>query len=116
MRGFDNDVFSFSIGGFFQGHSSFEISKDGEAYSFRHSQSHLLEQGENQGILDKTQVDALMAFLCDLGTDDWFTYYDSPVLDDEQWSLFDGHGSHGGSNAYPKGFEKLCLCQARAFN
>lgn len=115
MRGFDNDVFSFSIGGFFQGHSSFEISKDGEACSFRHSQSHLLEQGENQGILDKTQVDALMAFLCDLGTDDWFTYYDSPVLDGEQWSLFDGHGSHGGSNAYPKGFEKLLKYLADEF-
>lgn len=115
MRGFDNDVFSFSIGGFFQGHSSFEISKDGKAYSFRHSQSHLLEQGENQGILDKTQVDALMAFLRDLGIDDWFTYYDSPVLDGEQWSLFDGHGSHGGSNAYPKGFEKLLKYLADKF-
>ena len=42
-----------------------------------------------------------------LGSNDWFTYCNSPVLDGEQWSLFDGHSSHGGSNAYPKGFEKL---------
>lgn len=115
MRGFDNDVFSFSIGGFFQGHSSFEISKDGEAYSYRHSQLHLLKQGDDQGTLDKAQVDTLMAFLRDLGTNDWFTYYDSPVLDGEQWSLFDGHSSHGGSNAYPKGFEKLLKYLADEF-
>lgn len=115
MRGFADGVFSFSIGGFFQGYSSFEISKDGGAYSYRHSQSHLLEQGDNRGILNKTQVDALMAFLRDLGTDDWFTYYDSPVLDGEQWSLFDEHGSHGGSNAYPKGFEKLLRYLADKF-
>lgn len=80
MRGFDNGVFSFSVGGFFQGRSSFEISKDGEAYSYRHSHSHLLEQGDNQGILSKTQVDALMAFLRDLGTDDWFTYYKCELI------------------------------------
>lgn len=42
-----------------------------------------------------------------LGSNDWFTYCNSPVLDGEQWSLFDGHSPHGGSNAYPKGFEKL---------
>lgn len=115
MREFDNVVFSFRIGGFFQGYSSFEISKDGEAYSYRHSQSHLLEQEDNQGKLDKTQVDTLMTFLRDLGADDWFTYYDSPVLDGEQWSLFDGHSSHGGSNAYPKGFEKLLKYLADEF-
>lgn len=63
MRGFADGVLSFSISGFSQGYSSFEISKDGGAYSYRHSQSRLLEQRENQGILNKTQVDALMAFL-----------------------------------------------------
>ena len=63
MRGFADGVLSFSISGFSQGYSSFEISKDGGAYSYRHSQSRLLEQRENQGILNKTQADALMAFL-----------------------------------------------------
>ena len=29
------------------------------------------------------------------------------MLDGNQWQLFDGCRSHEGSNAYPKGFEKL---------
>ena len=48
-----------------------------------------------------------MAFLRDLGIHNWFSSYYSPVLDGEQWWLFDEHRSHEGSNAYPKGFEKL---------
>lgn len=55
----------------------------------------------------KEQVDKLMAFLRDLGARDWFSSYYSPVLDGEQWRLFDGRRSYEGSNAYPKGFEKL---------
>lgn len=55
----------------------------------------------------KAQVDKLMAFLRDLGARDWFSSYYSPVLDGEQWRLFDGRRSYEGSNAYPKGFEKL---------
>lgn len=48
-----------------------------------------------------------MAFLRDLGIRNWFSSYYSPALDGEQWRLFDGHRSHEGSSAYPKGFEKL---------
>ena len=48
-----------------------------------------------------------MAFLRDLGARDRFSSYHSPVLDGKQWQLFDGCRSHEGSNAYPKGFEKL---------
>lgn len=55
----------------------------------------------------KAQVGKLMAFLRDLGARDWFSSYYSPVLDGEQWRLFDGHRSYEGSSAYPKGFEKL---------
>lgn len=55
----------------------------------------------------KAQVDKLMAFLRDLGARDWFSSYYSPVLDGEQWRPFDGRRSYEGSNAYPKGFEKL---------
>lgn len=55
----------------------------------------------------KAKVDKLVAFLRDLGTRDRFSSYYSPVLDGKQWQLFDGCRSHEGSNAYPKGFEKL---------
>ncbi len=55
----------------------------------------------------KTQVDKLTAFLRDLGARDWFSSYYSPVLDGNQWQLFDGCRSYEGSSAYPKGFEKL---------
>lgn len=48
-----------------------------------------------------------MTFLRDLGARDRFSSYYSPVLDGKQWQLFDGCRSHEGSNAYPKGFEKL---------
>lgn len=39
MRELGNDVFSFSIGGLFRGHSSFEIRRDGDAYSYHHDKS-----------------------------------------------------------------------------
>lgn len=63
----------------------------------------------------KAQVDKLMAFLRDLGARDWFSSYYSPVLDGKQWQLFDGCRSHEGSNAYPKGFEKLLKYLADEF-
>lgn len=63
----------------------------------------------------KAQVDKLMAFLRDLGARDWFISYYSPVLDGNQWQLFDGCRSHEGSNAYPKGFEKLLKYLADKF-
>ena len=56
-----------------------------------------------------------MAFLRDLGAYDWFSSYHSPALDGEQWQLFDGRRSHEGSNAYPKGFEKLLKYLADEF-
>ena len=63
----------------------------------------------------KAQVDKLMAFLRDLGARDRFSSYYSPVLDGKQWQLFDGCRSHEGSNAYPKGFEKLLKYLADEF-
>lgn len=56
-----------------------------------------------------------MAFLRDLGARDWFSSYYSPVLDGNQWQLFDGCRSYEGSNAYPKGFEKLLKYLADKF-
>lgn len=115
MRESDNNVFSFSIGGFFRGYSSFEINKDGDTYSYRHDKSLHANPEERRGKLDRAQVDKLMAFLRDLGTYDWFSSYHSPVLDGEQWQLFDGYRSYEGSNAYPKGFEKLLKYLADEF-
>ena len=57
-----------------------------------------------------------MAFLRDLGARDWFSSYYSPALDGDQWQLFDGCHSHEGSNAYPKGFEKLLKYLADKFD
>lgn len=37
------------------------------------------------------------------------------MLDGNQWQLFDGCRSHEGSNAYPKGFEKLLKYLADKF-
>lgn len=56
-----------------------------------------------------------MAFLRDLGARDRFSSYYSPVLDGKQWQLFDGCRSHEGSNAYPKGSEKLLKYLADEF-
>ena len=55
----------------------------------------------------KVQVDKLMAFLRALAPAIGLGSYYSPVLDGEQWRPFDGRRSYEGSNAYPKGFEKL---------
>lgn len=107
MRELDNSVFSFSIVGLFRGYSSLEIRRDGDAYSYHHDKSLHANSEERRGTLDKAQVDKLMAFLRDLGIHNWFSSYYSPALDGEQWRLFDGHRSHEGSSAYPKGFEKL---------
>ena len=71
----DNKVFSFGIGGFSQGHSSLEIRGDGDAYSYRHSASLLADTEERRGTLEKSKVDAPMAFLRDLDAydcrEDW---------------------------------------------
>lgn len=107
MRKLGNSVFSFSIGGLFRGYSSLEIRRDGDAYSYYHDKSLHANSEERRETLNKAQADKLMAFLRDLGIHNWFSSYYSPVLDGEQWWLFDGHRSHEGSNAYPKGFEKL---------
>ena len=74
MRELDNSVFSFSIGGLFRGYSSFEIHRDGDAYSYHHKKSLHANPEERQGTLDKAQVDKLIAFLHDLGTYDWFSW------------------------------------------
>lgn len=115
MRELGNIVFSFSIGGLFRGYSSFEIHRDGDTYSYHHDKSLHANSEECQGTLDKAQVDKLMAFLRDLGAHDWFSSYYLPVLDGEQWRLFDGRHSYEGSNAYPKGFEKLLKYLADKF-
>ena len=61
--------------GFSQGHSSLEIRGDGDAYSYRRSASLLVDTEERRGTLDKSKVDAPMAFLRDLGAydcrEDW---------------------------------------------
>lgn len=62
----DNKVFGFGIGGFSQGHSSLEIRGDGDAHSYRHSASLLADTEERRGTLDKSKVDAPMAFLHDI--------------------------------------------------
>lgn len=67
----DNKVFGFGIGGFSQGHSSLEIRGDGDAYSYRHSASLLADTEERRRTLDKSKVDAPMAFLRDLGACDF---------------------------------------------
>ena len=71
----DNKVFGFGIGGFSQGHSSLEIRGDGDAHSYRHSASLPADTEERRGALDKSKVDAPMAFLRDLGAcdcrEDW---------------------------------------------
>lgn len=71
----DNKVFGFGIGGFSQGHSSLEIRGDGDAYSYRRSASLLADTEERRGTLDKSKVDAPMAFLRHLGAydcrEDW---------------------------------------------
>lgn len=52
-----------------------EISGDGDAYSYRHSASLLADTEERRRTLDKSKVDAPMAFLRDLGAcdcrEDW---------------------------------------------
>lgn len=108
-------MFSFSIGGLFRGHSSFEIHGDGDACSHHHYKPLHANPEEHLGTLGKAQVDKLMAFLRDLGARDWFSSYYPPVLDGNQWQLFDGCRSHEGSNAYPKGFEKLLKYPADEF-
>ena len=66
----DNEVFGFGIGGFSQGHSSLEIRGNGDAYSYRHSASLLADTEERRGTLEKSKVDAPMAFLRGLGACD----------------------------------------------
>lgn len=100
-------MFSFSIGGLFRGHSSFEIHGDGDACSHHHYKPLHANPEEHLGTLDKAQVDKPVAFLRDLGARDRFSSYYSPVLDGKRWQLFDGRRSYEWSNAYPKGFEKL---------
>ena len=56
-------MFSFSIGGLFRGHSSFEIHGDGDACSHHHYKPLHANPEEHLGTLDKAQVDKLMAFL-----------------------------------------------------
>ncbi len=108
-------MFSFSIGGLFRGHSSFEIHGDGDACSRHHYKPLHANPEEHLGTLDKAQVDKLVAFLRDLGARDRVSSYYSPVLDGKRWQLFDGCRSHEGSNAYPKGFEKLLKYLADEF-
>ena len=115
MRKLGNSVFSFSIGGLFRGYSSLEIRRDGDAYSYHHDKSLHANSEERRGTLNKAQADKLTAFLRDLGIHNWFSSYYSPVLDGKQWQLFDGCRSHEGSNAYPKGFEKLLKYLADKF-
>lgn len=79
-----------ALAGYFGVYSSLEIHRDGDAYSHHHDKSLHANPEERRGTLDKAQVDKLMAFLRDLGARDWFSSYYSPVLDGEQWRLFDG--------------------------
>ena len=71
----DNKVFGFGIGGVSQGQSPLEIRGDGDAYSYRHSASLLADTEERRRTLDKSKVDAPMAFLRHLGAydcrEDW---------------------------------------------
>lgn len=68
-------MFSFGIGGFSQGHSSLKIRGDGDAYSYRHRASLLADTEERRRTLEKSKVDAPMAFLRDLDAydcrEDW---------------------------------------------
>lgn len=90
----DNKVFGFGIGGFSQGRSSLEIRGDGDAHSYRHSASLLADTEERRGTLDKSKVDAPMAFLHDIdafvhASPEYVSYGDilaqhGPELDIEQ--------------------------------
>lgn len=48
MRELGNSVFSFSIGGLFRDYSSFEIHRDGDAYSYHHK-SHFTRTRKSTG-------------------------------------------------------------------
>ena len=90
----DNKVFGFGIGGFSQGQSPLEIRGDGDAYSYRHSASLLADTEERRGTLEKSKVDAPMAFLHDMdafvhASPEYVSYGDilaqhGPELDIEQ--------------------------------
>lgn len=110
----DNKVFSFGIGGFSQGHP-LEIRGGRRRLLLPPQRFASPDTEERRGTLDKSKVDAPMASPCDLGAYGWLDSYWSPVLDGEQWILFDGRGSHEGSNAYPKGFERLLGYMADEF-
>lgn len=61
--------------GFPRGNPPLEIRGDGDAYSYRHSASLLADKEERRRTLDKSKVDAPMAFLRHLGAydcrEDW---------------------------------------------
>lgn len=68
--------------------------------------------------VSEKQLDGLRNVLHEIGATNWGSY-SAPVLDGIQWSLVlqeNGHGyESGGSNAFPKGFDKLISYLIEAF-
>lgn len=99
-------IFSFSIGGFFEGRKELVITDTGDGLTASYSEM-LHPEADRTFAVTEEDLSELEKALSDAGIERWFSHYWSPVLDGTQWELNYGGRAYGGSNSYPEDFAAL---------
>lgn len=101
------NVFSFGLGGFFDGWHEFKIEKRDQGYVAT-LESMRDGDGDFTRPITDSMIDDFESFLRGIGVDNWFCHYNNwNVLDGTQWDMSYETTEYSGSNEYPEGFFAL---------
>lgn len=109
------NVFTFGLGGFFDGWHEFKIEKGDQGYIATLESMRDGDGGFTRPITD-SMFDDFESFLRVIGVDNWFCHYNNwNVLDGTQWDMSYEMTEYSGSNEYPEGFFALAQYLADNF-